>query len=195
MTTGEGGMIVSRVEDLIERCKLTRFHGIDRDPFERSALDLLKGRYDVVAPGFKYNMTDIAAALGRTQLVRVREFHARRQCIATRYQEELAGIPLTLPAWPKSDQTHSWHLYPVQLEDRLSRDEFIEHLTRNGVGFSMHYRPLHQMTYWRTRYHLSDDQFPIATRYAERCVSLPIFASMRDDEVSRVIDVVHAAFD
>ena len=194
MTTGEGGMIISRVEALIDRCKLTRFHGIDRDPFARSAVDPSKVCYDVVAPGFKYNMNDIAASLGRTQLVRVREFHVRRQWIAARYQEELAGLPLTLPAWPKSHQTHSWHLYPVQLEDRLSRDAFIEHLTRHGVGFSIHYKPLHQMSYWRKRYSLSDDQFPIATRYAERCISLPIFASMRNDEVARVIDVIHAAF-
>jgi dTDP-4-amino-4,6-dideoxygalactose transaminase len=194
MTTGEGGMIVSRVEGLIERCKLTRLHGIDRDPFKRSTLNLSDWRYDVVAPGFKYNMTDIAGALGRTQLVRVRESHFKRQHIASRYQQELAHLPLILPAWPKPYQTHSWHLYPVQLGGDLSRDEFIEHLTRHGVGFSVHYRPLHQMTYWRERYSLSDDKFPVATRYAERCVSLPIFASMRDEEVSRVIQVVCGAF-
>lgn len=195
MTTGEGGMIVSSVESLIERCKLTRLHGIDRDPFKRSTLYPSDWRYDVVAPGFKYNMTDIAGALGRAQLVRVREFHLKRQRIAARYQEELAELPLILPAWPKPYQTHSWHLYPVQLEGGLTRDEFVEHLNRHGVGFSVHYRPLHQMTYWRARYNLSDDRFPVATQYAGRCVSLPIFASMRDEEVSRVIEVVHGAFD
>ena len=195
MTTGEGGMIVSRVRGLIDRCKLTRFHGIDRDPFNRSTLDLSNWRYDVVAPGFKYNMTDIAGALGRTQLARVREFHFKRQQIAARYQEELADLPLILPVWPKPHQTHSWHLYSVQLEGGLTRDEFIEYLNRHGVGLSVHYRPLHQMTYWRARYSLSDDRFPVATQYAGRCVSLPIFASMRDEEVSRVIEVVHGAFD
>jgi dTDP-4-amino-4,6-dideoxygalactose transaminase len=194
MTTGEGGMIVSRVKGLIERCKLTRFHGIDRDPFKRSTLCLSNWRYDVLSPGFKYNMTDIAGALGRTQLVRVREYHLKRQHIATRYQKELADLPLILPAWPKPHQTHSWHLYPVQLGGGLTRDEFVEHLNRNGVGFSMHYRPLHQMTYWRERYSLSDDRFPVATQYAGRCISLPIFTSMRDEEVSRVIEVVHGAF-
>jgi dTDP-4-amino-4,6-dideoxygalactose transaminase len=195
MTTGEGGMIVSRVESLIERCKLTRLHGIDRDPFKRSTLNPAEWQYDVVAPGFKYNMTDIAGALGRTQLVRVRKFHLKRQRIAARYQEELAELPLILPAWPKPHQTHSWHLYPVQLEGGLTRDEFVEHLNRQGVGFSVHYRPLHQMTYWRSRYSLTDDRFPVATQYAGRCVSFPIFASMRDEEVSRVIEVVHGAFD
>src|SRR5262249_20218037 len=142
----------------------------------------------------KYNMTDISAALGRMQLVRVRECHLKRQNIAKRYSEELTGLPLTLPTQPNSYQTHSWHLYPVQLEAAPTREKFIQHLSRHGIGFSMHYRPLHQMTYWRRRYGLTNDRFPRATRYAERCVSLPIFTSMSDDEVSRVIDVVRGAF-
>lgn len=191
MTTGEGGMIVSRVASLIDRCRLTRFHGIDRDPLSR-ALD--SSRYDVVAPGFKYNMTDIAGSLGRTQIVRVGDFHRRRQSIAARYHAAFAGLPLILPVWPNSQQTHSWHLYPVQLESARVREEFLEHMVRHGVGFSVHYRPLHQMSYWRARYGLSDDCFPIASLYARRCVSLPIFASMTEDEVSRVIEVVHRAF-
>lgn len=195
MTTGEGGMIVSRVEAIVDRCNLTRFHGIDRDPFKRSMSDLPIERYDVVAPGFKYNMTDIAAALGRSQLARLKQSHLKRQRVAMLYQQELAQLPVILPAWPKSLQTHSWHLYPLQLEDGIARDKFVEHLTRHGVGFSMHYKPLHQMTYWRSRYNLSDEKFPCATRYAARCVSLPIFASMREEEVSRVIEVVSSAFD
>jgi len=194
LTTGEGGMIVSRIDALIERCKLTRFHGIDRDPYERSRSVPSLGRYDVVLAGFKYNMTDIAGSLGRKQLARVRESHLKRQSIARRYQEEFTDLSLILPALPDSYQTHSWHLYPVQLEDGRARDQFIQHLSRHEVGYSIHYRPLHQMTYWRERYRLTDDRFPVATRYARRCVSLPIFPSMRDDEVSRVIDVVHCAF-
>jgi dTDP-4-amino-4,6-dideoxygalactose transaminase len=194
MTTGEGGMIVSRVEALIERCKLTRFHGIDRACYERSMLVPSQERYDVVAPGFKYNMTDIAGSLGRKQLLRVRESYLKRQSIARRYHEELTGLPLILPALPNSYQTHSWHLYPVQLEDARARDQFIQHLGRHEVGYSVHYRPLHQMTYWRERYCLSDDKFPIASRYAGRCVSLPIFPAMRCDEMSRVIEVVRDSF-
>ena len=195
MTTGEGGMIVSRVEAITERCRLTRFHGIDRDPFKRSKSDLSKGRYDVIAPGFKYNMTDMAAALGRTQLKRLEQSHLKRQRIAMLYHQEFSGLPVTLPLWPDTLQTHSWHLYPLQLGDGISREKFAEHLTRHGVGFSMHYTPLHQMTYWRSRYKLSDDQFPCATRYAARCLTLPLFASMREEEISRVIEVVSSAFE
>src|SRR5262249_52412583 len=158
-----------------------------RDPFTRAESVLLPGQYDVITSGFKYNMTDISAALGRMQLARVRESYLNRQSIAKRYGEELMDLPLILPAQPNSYQTHSWHLYPVQLEESPMRDKFIQHLSGHGIGFSMHYRPLHQMTYWRRRYGLTNDRFPQATRYAERCVSLPIFTSMREDEVSRVI--------
>ena len=195
MTTGEGGMIVSRRNDIVERCRVTRFHGIDVGPFQRSRLEPSRACYDVVAPGFKYNMSDISASLGRSQLPRVRECHLRRQCVAARYHRELADLPLILPAWPESHQTHSWHLYPVQLPDHQSREDFVDHLSRHKIGSSKHYTPLHQMTYWRLRYGLSDEQFPLATQYAGRCVSLPIFSSMRDDEVSRVIEVVRGTFD
>jgi len=194
MTTGEGGMIVSRNQSVIDRCRITRLHGIDHDSFARSTTGQSKWRYDVIMPGFKYNMSDIAGSLGRGQLLRVLESHRKRQAIAARYREELADLPLILPVWPQSYQTHSWHLYPVQLDDSMRRDEFVEHLSRHRIGFSVHYTPLHQMTYWRERYGLSDNQFPVATQYAGRCISLPIFPSMRDDEVSRVIAVVRSAF-
>ena len=194
ITTGEGGMIVSRVPRLIERCRITRLHGINRDPFARSLLGPSHWQYDVVTAGFKYNLTDIAGSLGRTQLRRVQASHLKRQSIAAQYYDGLTDLPLILPARPKVHQTHSWHLYPVQLQDNLIRDRFLAHLNRHAVAFSIHYRPLHQMTYWRARYNLSDNQFPVATQYAARCVSLPIFASMREEEVSRVIEVVRGAF-
>jgi dTDP-4-amino-4,6-dideoxygalactose transaminase len=194
MTTGEGGMIVSRVQSVIDRCKVARLHGIDHDPFARTAAREQTSLYDVIAPGFKYNMSDIAGSLGRMQLLRIQKSHRKREAIAARYREELAGCPLFLPVWPQPDQTHSWHLYPVQLADSEARDNFAKHLNRHRIGFSLHYKPLHQMTYWRNRYGLSDNQFPVATQYAERCISLPIFPSMRDEEMSRVVAVVRGAF-
>lgn len=193
LTTGEGGMIVSRDPKLIARCKAMRLHGIDRDSFERFTSSASQWRYDVVAPGFKYNLSDIAGALGRSQLQRVEKHQAARQDIALRYLNELAELPLILPALPAENQKHSWHLFPVQLpvDMKMTRDEFEESLSQRGVGYSVHYRPLHQMTYWRTRYGLGDKQFPMATSYASRCLSLPIFPSMQTREVSQVIEVLH----
>jgi dTDP-4-amino-4,6-dideoxygalactose transaminase len=195
MTTGEGGMIVSRVQSVIDRCKVARLHGIDYDPFARTTTREQTWLYDVVSPGFKYNMTDVAGSLGRMQLLQVQDSHRKREAIAARYRKELADLPLILPVWPQSHQTHSWHLYPVQLADGVARGKFVRHLSQHGIGFSLHYRPLHQMTFWRDRYGLSDDQFPVATQYAERCISLPIFPAMRDEELSRVIAVVRGAVD
>lgn len=194
MTTGEGGMIVSRVPRLIERCRIMRLHGIDHDSYARSRLDPSRRQYDVIANGFKYNMTDVAGSLGRSQLKRVRAAHTKRQAIAERYHDGLSDLPLILPARPKAHQVHSWHLYSVQLQDNSMRDKFIAHLGRHAVGYSIHYRPLHQMSYWRDRYRLSDDRFPVSTRYSTRCVSLPLFPTMREEEVSRVIDVARGAF-
>lgn len=196
LATGEGGMIVSRNSALIERCKVMRLHGIDRDSYERFTSNAAQWQYDVIAPGFKYNMTDIAASLGRTQLQRVSRNQLKRQYIATRYMEELANLPLVLPHPPSENQKHSWHLFPIQMAPGLAitRDDLALHLSKNGIGYSVHYTPLHQMAYWRTRYSLSDNQFPVATSYGKRCLSLPIFPSMREAEVSRVIEVMRSAF-
>jgi dTDP-4-amino-4,6-dideoxygalactose transaminase len=193
LTTGEGGMIVSRDPKLIARCKVMRLHGIDRDSFERFTSSASQWRYDIVAPGFKYNLSDIVGSLGRTQLARVEKHRAARQRVAMRYFEGLANLPLVLPALPAQNQKHSWHLFPVQLPvgSEVTRDDLEEGLSRRGVGYSVHYTPLHQMTYWRTRYRLSDTKFPVATSYASRCLSLPIFPSMQDHEVSHVIEVLH----
>lgn len=197
LTTGEGGMIVSRDAALIARCKVMRLHGIDRDSFERFTSNASQWRYDVVAPGFKYNLTDIAASLGRTQLQRAHRNQVARQRIAARYLEELADLPLVLPPQPAENLKHSWHLFPIQMAPglKMTRDDVVLHLSKHGVGYSVHYTPLHQMTYWRTRYGLSDNQFPVATSYSKRCISLPIFPSMRETEISRVIEVVRSAFD
>ena len=192
LTTGEGGMIVSRDPKLIARCKVMRLHGIDRDSFERFTSNTAQWRYDIVAPGFKYNLTDIAGSLGRTQLARVEKHQVARERIAMRYLEELADLPLVLPALPAQNLKHSWHLFPVQLpvDTKVTRDDLEEGLSSRGVGNSVHYKPLHQMTYWRTRYRLSDKKFPVATSYASRCLSLPIFPSMQEHEISHVIEVL-----
>lgn len=193
MTTGEGGMLVTRESDLAERARKMRLHGIDHDVFDRFTNTSASWIYDVVAPGFKYNMTDIAAALGIVQLRRTAEFLAARERLAARYDKELADLPLVLPPHAAAGDVHSWHLYIVQLTDDapVSRDEFIRRMQAAGIGCSVHYRPLHQMSVWEP--YCADRIFPVAENYFQRCVSLPLFMSMSDGEQERVIEVTRNA--
>ena len=195
ITTGEGGMVVSADPALIKRAKVMRLHGIDRDAFQRFTTNASQWQYDVIAPGFKYNMTDVAAALGRHQLRRADRLYERRHAIVMRYNEAFADLPIKLPPAGNRDRLHSWHLYIIRLtqDAPMSRDAFLNHLSGQGIGFSVHYRPLHRLTYWRERYHLDDDSFPIASQHADTCVTLPLFPAMSDQEIERVIQVVRAA--
>lgn len=190
MTTGEGGMLVTRDPEIAQRARAMRLHGIDRDVFDRFTAARASWFYDVIAPGYKYNLTDIAAAMGIVQLQRCDEFQAARTRLAARYDDALAGLPLQLPPRPADGDTHSWHLYVVQLTDDapLGRDAFIEALQTAGIGTSVHYRPLHQMTYWRS--YCGDRSFPNADSYFDACVSLPLFMAMSGDEQDYVIETV-----
>jgi len=193
MTTGEGGMLVTRDPALAARARTMRLHGIDRDVFNRFSDNKVSWVYDVVAPGYKYNMTDIAAAMGRVQLRKAYGFMETRKRLAATYDAAFAKLPLILPPHAAEGDSHSWHLYVVQLTDDgpLNRDEFISYLKDNGIGLSVHYRPLHQMTYWAP--FAEGCVFPAADNYFDRCVSLPLFMDMSDDEQNRVIQVVREA--
>lgn len=190
MTTGEGGMLVTRDPKIAERARTMRLHGIDRDVFNRFSKTGASWIYDVVAPGFKYNLTDMAAALGLVQLGRCDEFVEARQALVLRYNEAFHNLPLILPPGPAKGDTHSWHLYIVQLEKRslVDRDYFIEALTAAEIGSSVHYRPLHQMTFWKS--FSGDRSFPKADQYFERCVSLPLYMDMKEAEQDHVIATV-----
>lgn len=190
MTTGEGGMLVTRDDALAQRAKVMRLHGIDRDVFDRFTAVSASWLYDVVAPGFKYNLTDTAAALGLVQLARRDEFHAARTRLAARYTVAFQDLPMVLPPDAAEGDEHSWHLYIVQLGDDapMKRDDFITALQDEGVGCSVHYRPLHQMTFWKT--YCEGRQFPRADRYFKHCVSLPLFMCMTEAEQDHVIGVV-----
>ena len=190
MTTGEGGMLVTADADLAKHARIMRLHGIDRDVFDRFTNTKAGWIYDVVAPGFKYNLTDIAAAMGRVQLSRLDDFREARTVCAARYDAALAGLPLILPSHAKAGDSHSWHLYIVQLTDdaRIGRDEFILALRDAGIGCSVHYRPLHQMTYWARN--APEGGCPVAENYFSRCVSLPLFMDMTEDEQDYVIETV-----
>jgi len=195
ITTGEGGMVVTRDAALAQRMRTMRLHGMSRDAFDRFTAKVPSWYYEIVAPGFKYNLTDIAAALGIHQLKRARAFHRRREQLAALYDEGLAGLPVITPPWPKDGDGHAWHLYVLQLADAapLERDTLIERLFAAGIGCSVHYIPLHLQPYWRDRYALRTEQFPNSERAYRRMLSLPLYTRMRDDDVRRVVDAVRAA--
>jgi dTDP-4-amino-4,6-dideoxygalactose transaminase len=199
ITTGEGGMLVTRDAMLAARAKTMRLHGISRDAFDRFTARTPSWYYEVVAPGYKYNLTDIAAAIGLHQLKRADDFQQRRAEIAARFHEAFADLPLVLPVDAPAGDLHAWHLYVVRLDDDAvraghTRDAFVEHLYAHGIGVSVHYIPLHLQPYWRDRYGLMPAQFPQSQRAYERMVSLPIYPKMSDADVDRVIDAVRSAF-
>ena len=195
MTTGEGGMVVTRHLDLAKRMKIMRLHGIDRDAFDRFQSIKPAWYYEVTAPGFKYNMTDIAAAMGIHQLRKLPGFLDRRQYLAQRYFEALADLPLILPADDTDGGSHSWHLFVIRLQDdaRINRDELIQFLSDKGIGASVHYVPLHRQPYWRDRYQLTNDMFPEADKAYLSMVSIPLYTAMLDEQQDRVIHALHEA--
>lgn len=195
ITTGEGGMVVTRDAALAKRIKTMRLHGMSRDAFDRFTAKVPSWYYEIVAPGFKYNLTDIAAALGIHQLKRARAFHVRRAQIARGYDEAFAGLPLLTPPGAPGTDLHAWHLYPLRLGDAapIGRDTLIERLFAAGIGCSVHYIPLHLQPYWRERYALRAESFPHSQHAYERMLSLPIYTRMTDADVQRVADAVRRA--
>ena len=195
ITTGEGGMLVTRDAALAARAKVMRLHGMSRDAFDRFTATVPSWYYEIVAPGFKYNLTDIAAALGLQQLKKARAFQRRRAELAALYDEALAGLPLITPPQPPAGDTHAWHLYVLRLADGagVDRNTFIERLFAAGIGVSVHYIPLHLHPYWRERYALDAAMFPASQRAYERMLSLPLYTRMSDADVHRVVAAVRAA--
>ncbi|MEY4752842.1 MAG: hypothetical protein RJA44_517, partial [Pseudomonadota bacterium] len=189
ITTGEGGMLVTRDPAIAARAKVMRLHGINRDAFDRFTAKVPSWYYEIVAPGFKYNLTDIAAALGIHQLQRAHAFQQKRAELAALYHELLADLPLTLPPQPAAGDVHSWHLYVVRLQDGapIGRDALIEGLYAAGIGCSVHYIPLHLHPYWRERYDLKAADFPHSQHAFERMLSLPLYTRMTPDDVRRVV--------
>lgn len=193
IATGEGGMIVSRNKDLLARARTMRLHGINRDVFDRYQSKTPAWYYEVVAPGFKYNMPDVAAAIGVHQLRKAGQFRQRRAAIAAAYTAAFAALPLRTPVVVHPDELHAWHLYVIQLDLaalRIGRDKVIELLAERGIGTSVHFIPLHLHPYWRDRYGFRPGDFPLALQAYERAVSLPIHTRLSDDDVSRVIQTV-----
>jgi dTDP-4-amino-4,6-dideoxygalactose transaminase len=192
ITTGEGGMVVTRRPELAARSRVMRLHGISRDAFDRYTSDKPAWHYEVVAPGFKYNMTDIAAALGIQQLKKAWRFRDRRSAMAARYDAELADLPVDLPPRAQGDDVHAWHLYVLRLrpDAPVGRDTFIARMAEMGIGCSVHFIPLHLHPYWREAYGLVPGDFPQALAVYQAAVSLPLYTRMTEAEQGRVIEAV-----
>ena len=194
ITTGEGGMVVSRNPEIIKRCKTMRLHGINRDVFDRFTSKAPSWYYEVVAPGFKYNLTDLASALGIHQLKKAELFRAKRQAIVDQYNAAFKNLPVVLPQGAATNGLHSWHLYVLRLSDQcpLTRDQFVEALYSQGIGCSVHYIPLHLQPYWRDTYKLKTEHFPVSQKAYERMVSIPLYSKMTQSEIDRVIQAIQS---
>jgi dTDP-4-amino-4,6-dideoxygalactose transaminase len=191
ITTGEGGMLTTNDEALARRARVMRLHGIDRDVWNRYSSDRPSWEYDVVAPGFKYNMPDINAAVGLAQLERAYDFHRERLRCAKFYLDALAGVEgLDLPVVRGPLEDHAWHLFPVVLTPaaRVGRDRCVELLAARGIGTSVHYKPLHRMSFYRDAYKLDPADYPNAERIWRGTFSLPIFPGLTDEELGFVSD-------
>lgn len=192
ITTGEGGMAVTADAELSERIRRMSLHGLSKDAWSRYSKN---GSFDyrIVAPGFKYNLTDIAAAIGIHQLSRAESMRLQRQKIAERYNDELRESELLEIPANSPDRIHSWHLYPVKLNlDRLKtdRDQIFYELAEAGVRCSVHWRPLHLHPYYQETFGWKPEHLPVASRIWQQLISLPIFPGMRDSEQDHVISVL-----
>jgi len=192
MTTGEGGMVVTRDAALAERIRCMRLHGISRDAFDRYVSRTPSWYYEVVAAGFKYNLTDIASAMGIEQLRKIDRFQLRRTELARRYDEALRELPLILPPRPVpgSASEHAWHLYVVRLAPgatAVRRDALIARLAERGIGTSVHFIPLHRQPYWRANCNLHAADFPVAEAAYQSMLTLPLYTRMSNADQDRVI--------
>jgi dTDP-4-amino-4,6-dideoxygalactose transaminase len=189
---------VTRNPEIAARIRLMRIHGIRQDAFSRYTATTPSWFYEVVAAGFKYNLTDIAAAIGVQQLRKIDAFLARRQQLAATYTRALRDLPLQLPAdaVAGSGNRHAWHLYVVRLQPDagISRDALIARLCEQGIGTSVHFIPLHRHPVWRSTCQRADADFPAAEAAFAAMLSLPLYTKMSDADQQRVITALNDVF-
>jgi len=190
ITTGEGGCVITRDDALAEKIALLRFHGMDREAWNRFG-KTGSPHYEIIIPGYKYNMMDIQAALGLHQLPALDGFIRRRTELALRYQERLADWPQwTRPGTPKYPHRHAWHLYAPLINPEaagMDRDAFMAGMKERNIGTGLHYRAVHLYPYYREHFGFKPGDFPIAESIGSRIVSLPLFPAMGDTDQDRVI--------
>lgn len=192
ITTGEGGMITTQNAEFADRMRIMSLHGISDDAWKRYSSEG-SWHYEIISPGYKYNLTDIAAALGIEQLKKCDQFWEARRRIATIYNYAFADVPeIRMPAFVSHVQ-HAWHLFVIQLDFerlRIGRGAFIEALKKEGIGTSVHFIPLHLHPFYRDTFGYKPRDFPVASAAAERIVSLPIYPRMAEANVESVIAAV-----
>lgn len=194
MTTGEGGMITTNDDSYAETLRTMRLHGIDKDAWARQSKRSI-WRYDIASEGYKYNMTDIQAAMGLCQLMKLNKQHERRQKYAEIYSIELQKYTqIKTPYHPEIANEHAWHLYIIQLQSR-NRDDFIESLREENIECSVHYIPLHLFEFYQKQYGYNVGDFPNAEEVFERVVSLPLHPGLTESDVSLVIDTIGRVLD
>ncbi len=192
ITTGEGGMICTDDDKLADRCRIMALHGISRDAWKRYTAEG-NWYYEIVAPGYKYNLTDIASSLGLAQLAKAQQMWQRRQAIAQQYHQAFSQCPsLQLPV-DRSDCQHAWHLFIVRLNlgwFEIDRAQFMDELKKRNIGASVHFIPLHLHPYYRDKYGYQPTDFPHSHSEFWRTISLPIYSKMSDGDVEDVITAV-----
>jgi dTDP-4-amino-4,6-dideoxygalactose transaminase len=191
LTTAEGGALTGAPE-LLEEARVLALHGMSKDAWKR--FDKAGSwAYDIIAPGFKYNMTDLQAAIGTHQLRKLERFHRRRQEVARAYTEAFAAVPALEPPTESGDVVSACHLYVLRLRPEhlsIDRNAFIEELKDRNIGTSVHYRPLHMMSYYRDKYGFGPDDYPVSRDAFERMISIPLHPRLDDEDVADVIDAV-----
>jgi dTDP-4-amino-4,6-dideoxygalactose transaminase len=192
VVTGEGGMVLTRRPADADWIKVLGLHGMSKDAWKRFSDEGFK-HYDVVAPGFKYNMMDLQAAIGIHQLARVEEYWKRRERVWKRYQEAFRDLPLGLPAPVEPDTRHAYHLYTILVDpDRagIERDAFLDGMTKQKIGVGVHYRSIPEHPYYRREFGWRPEDYPEAYRIGRQTVSLPISPKLSDEDVEDVITAV-----
>ena len=192
VTTGEGGMVIARSAESIERIKILSLHGMTKDAWHRFG-DSGHKHYFVVEAGFKYNMMDLQAAIGIHQLKRVEKSWNKRQAIWERYQQAFSNLPIGTPADPDPDTKHAYHLYTVTVEREScgqSRDEFVDAMIRSGIGVGVHYLSLAQHPLYQERFGWRAEDYPNAARYGLSTVSLPLSAKLTESDIERILTTV-----
>jgi len=189
ITTGEGGMVTTDNEELYEKLKLLRNHGIDRDTVTRFGKDASYA-YDMKLLGRNYRITDFQCALGISQLKKLEEFIKRREHIVKIYNEEFENIDEITVPYVKPNVKHAWHIYTILLNKKINRDKFFNSMKAKNIGVNVHYIPIYKFSYYKEKFNFNDKDFPVTENVFSRIITLPLFPGMKDEDAYDVITAV-----